>query len=533
MKTLFRTVLVILFTGHLLPLRAQVPVLNSYPSATATILLDFDGMYLSGTVWNFSGPFTCNPAGLTTGQMTEVFNRVAEDYRPFNVNITTDESRYSSAPVDMRMRVIITSSYEWYGSGAGGVAYTNSFKWGDGTPCFVFSSLFGYDVKDIAEAASHEAGHTLGLRHQSTYDGSCTKTSDYNWGQGTGEIGWAPIMGAGYYQNLTLWHNGPNSNGCTSYQSDLDIISSSYNGFGFRTDDNAGDFTGATNISFDAGNQFNISGVVEKTSDSDMFKFTVPVLGSFTLDAIPYNVGTGNSGSDLDMNIDLYDQGHTLLASYNPGNQLSSIIDTLLTAGTYYINVDGRGNIYATDYGSLGSYSLQGSLTDATLLPVRNLSLNGYAEANMHYLNWTVQTDVPVISQEIEFSYDGKNFRTLAVLPGGQNQYTYAYNDTRTVQYMLVATDENGKKTYSNIITMRPGARSKPSLSGNIINSSLVITSPSEFTYYILDNNGRMLNRGRIQKGFNQVDAGRLPSGMYLIRFVSDTIQWTEKFVKQ
>jgi hypothetical protein len=162
-------------------------------------------------MWNVTGPFTCNSSGLSDAAITEAFNRVAEDYRPFNINVTTNETKYNSAPFNKRMRVVITTSYEWYGSGAGGVAYINSFTWGDNSPCFVFSSLLGYSVKNIAEAASHEAGHTLGLRHQSAYDAACVKLSDYNWGQGTGEIGWAPIMGAGYNQNMTLWNSGPNS----------------------------------------------------------------------------------------------------------------------------------------------------------------------------------------------------------------------------------------------------------------------------------------------------------------------------------
>jgi hypothetical protein len=175
-------------------------------------------------MWNVSGAFTCNPAGLSNAGITEVFNRVAEDYRPFNINVTTDETKYNSAPANKRIRVVITTSNEWYGSGAGGVAYMNSFTWGDNTPCFVFSALLNYNIKNIAEAASHEAGHTLGLRHQSTYNASCVKTSDYNWGTGSGEIGWAPIMGAGYGQNMTLWNSGPNSLGCNTIQSDLTMM---------------------------------------------------------------------------------------------------------------------------------------------------------------------------------------------------------------------------------------------------------------------------------------------------------------------
>ena len=86
------------------------------------------------------------------------------------------------------MRVILTVTHEWYGS-AGGVAFVGSYSWGDDTPCFVFSGLLGYNVKNISEATAHEAGHTLGLYHQASYDANCVKTSDYHYGQGAGEIG--------------------------------------------------------------------------------------------------------------------------------------------------------------------------------------------------------------------------------------------------------------------------------------------------------------------------------------------------------
>src|SRR4051812_11548701 len=147
-----------------------VPLANaqesSFPSAEATIYLDFDGQYITGTGWNWTGPVDAQPASISQGAITEIFNRVAEDYRPFNINITTDSTVYNAAPRYKRMRVVVTSSSSWYGV-AGGVAYVNSFTWGDDTPCWVFSSLLSNNTKCIAEACSHEAGHTLGLQHQS------------------------------------------------------------------------------------------------------------------------------------------------------------------------------------------------------------------------------------------------------------------------------------------------------------------------------------------------------------------------------
>ncbi|MDP9230541.1 MAG: hypothetical protein M3O67_07705, partial [Bacteroidota bacterium] len=157
----------------------------------SVILLDFDGYVVKNTSWNYNGDINCAPANLTVAQIEEIFKRVSNDYSPFNITITTDEAVYTAANIYKRMRVVLTESWEWYGQ-AGGVAYTNSFTWGDNTPCFIFSSLLNYNTKFISEAASHEAGHTLGLRHQASYDASGVKLSDYNYGQGSGEMGWAP-----------------------------------------------------------------------------------------------------------------------------------------------------------------------------------------------------------------------------------------------------------------------------------------------------------------------------------------------------
>src|SRR5690349_17883347 len=213
MKNLIRSGLMGLLLASTFIAKAQYPVLSSYPSASAVIFLDFDGQTVANTSWNYNGPIYCGASGFNSSQMTEIFNRVAEDYRPFNVNVTTDSTKYFAAPTNKRMRVILTITSDWYGS-AGGVSFIGSFTWGDNTPCFVFTALLNYNTKYIAEAAAHEAGHTLGLRHQSTYDVNCVKTSEYNYGTGSGEIAWAPIMGCGYYKNLSQWYNGQSSLGC-------------------------------------------------------------------------------------------------------------------------------------------------------------------------------------------------------------------------------------------------------------------------------------------------------------------------------
>ena len=77
------------------------------------------------------------------------------------------------------------------------------------------------------------------------------------------------------------------------------------------------------------------------------------------------------------MQVTLYNTSQALLNVFNPGTLLSSVIDTTLGAGVYYIKVEGKGNQYAPNYASLGSYSLLGRATPGSPLAVRKLELRG------------------------------------------------------------------------------------------------------------------------------------------------------------
>jgi hypothetical protein len=532
MKNLLRTVIPALLCLSVANAKAQVPVLNSYPSASATIFLDFDGHTIANTSWNWNGPFSVGGAGLNSTQITEVFNRVAEDYRPFNINITTDSTKFLAAPLGKRMRVVLTVDYQWYGT-SGGVAFVESFTWTDNSPCFVFTSLHNYNVKNISEASSHEAGHTLGLYHQSLYDASCVKLAEYHAGVGSGEIGWAPIMGNGYYRNMTLWNNGQNSEGCSVYQNDLQIITT-INGFSYRNDDHNSAFNQSTNVNF-SNNQFNVSGVVERNTDQDLFRFTQPAYGRFQLNAIPYNVGTGNSGSDLDLQVTLFSGSQTQLGVFNPGTLLNSIIDTVMGAGNYYLRIEGKGNIYAPNYASLGSYSLQGTFTAGNPLPLRRLELTGQLLGEQHKLSWLIDADEQVVEQVLEISTDGTLFTSLSNPANEARLFTYRPYVSGSAQYRVKVTFDNGRTHYSNVVTLRQtGAMPKPRLVSNLVSQNQVqVTSPGNYEYFIYDLHGKAVAKGSLVQGANQIQLPALTGGMYMIRYVSGHELWMEKFIRQ
>jgi hypothetical protein len=162
------------------------------------IFYDFDGGYVNGTSWNVTGPITLAPSGMTSTEITTAMNLMIRDYAEYNILITADSAEYFKRPKGKRMRIYVTTSWEWYGR-AGGVAYVNSMFWTNDTPAFVFSSQLGYSGKYIVESGSHEGGHTLGLRHQCDWkDG--VKQNEYSQGITPDK---APTMGVGYYDNDT------------------------------------------------------------------------------------------------------------------------------------------------------------------------------------------------------------------------------------------------------------------------------------------------------------------------------------------
>ena len=510
--------------------KAQVPVLNSYPGVPATIFLDFDGHYVSGTSWNWSGPINAQPAALNAGQITEIFNRVSEDYAIFNINITTDSTVYLAAPANRRIRMLITPTSSWYGS-AGGVSFVNSFTWGNNTPAWIFSELLSNNVKNIAEATSHEAGHALGLQHQSTFDASCTKTAEYYAGQGSGEIGWAPIMGVGYSRNLTTWHNGTSAVGCAYYQNDISVIAGVTNGFGLKTDDHLDTPASATPI--DINFSSSASGIINNATDRDVFTFNLPSTNNFRLSAIPQNVGAGNEGANVDIKVALLDQNSDTIGKYNPADLLNVGVDTNLNSGTYYLVVDGVANANLSEYGSVGFYTLSASILHA--LPVHRLALTARMENDNHDLHWNYFADEAVKEIHIESSKDGIHFGFLAKLPADVQSFTWKPLTNERIHYrvkVVIAADE--RAYYSNIVDLRKMPTGKSiDLANTVITDHIRISVDKSFSYQLFDETGRLLQRGVLQTGYNHVPVNSSKKGIFFIRLQHNGETYTEKLMKR
>jgi len=369
----------------------QTFLLHSVPGASKVIYLDFDGHTTSGTQWNSSyagGGDIVTPAYSFQGdssftdvekeRIQKIWERAAEDYIPFNVDVTTEDPgsaalmRAGAGDLEWGVRVVIGGdSSDWFADGAGGVAYIGSFDWNSDTPAFVFSENLFNNEKYVAEAISHEAGHTVGLYHDGT---NAPDAVEYYQGHGSGATGWAPIMGAGYYEELVQWSKGeyPQANNA---EDDLAIIVSG-NGFGYRTDDHGDTQAAATALAVGGNNDVSGEGIIERNTDLDFFSFTTTA-GTITLDIDPFY-----NSPNLDILASLYDSDGGLVATNNPATVLDAGFYLALPAGTYYLSVEGAGksplDTGYSDYGSLGYYSISGALggPDVTDLGVANSDIS-------------------------------------------------------------------------------------------------------------------------------------------------------------
>ncbi|MHA4842940.1 GLEYA domain-containing protein [Flavitalea antarctica] len=332
---------------------AAPPGLQSLPGATAVLYLDFDGQTVENTVWNRwynnGNPIVAAHAVLSETEMIEVWKLMSEDFRPFNLNVTTDEGVFNNAPVNLRQRIIFTPT-NYFLPGWGGYAYIGSFRSGgspDGeTPCWVWNP----SVKGAGEAGSHEAGHTLGLGH----DGRTTPPETYFAGQNN----WGPIMGTTYTVMQAQWSKGeyPFAN---NQEDDLNIMTGY--GFGFRNDDHGNDPATATPLVIDAaGNASSTDnrGVITTRGDVDVFSYVSPG-GN-----VEFRIDPEINYANLDVFLSVRNSAGATIATIDQATVF--IAQTLnLPAGTYYLSVDGTmGELGAnSDYGSLGAYYISATAT--------------------------------------------------------------------------------------------------------------------------------------------------------------------------
>lgn len=368
-------------------------VFHSKPGAASVIYLNFSGESVSNTVWNTSLnrtviralPFSTDSdySSFSDSEQTaiqRVWLRVAEDYSPFDVDVTTERpSLFDSKTAE----ALITRSTDADGganpsSSAGGVAYVSVFgsaSYYRYRPAWIYHNNLGNNESYVAEATSHELGHNLGLSHDGLTDGT-----EYYGGHGSGDTSWGPIMGTGYGRNVSEWSKGEYYL-ANNTQDDLATIAAR---IPYRSDDHGNTPATATPLVISAGTNivstrpdtdpWNLNpankGILERNTDVDVFSFSTGT-GAVLLNVNPWTMPSGTRGGNLDVLLELRNASGALVLTNNPATQTLAQIQTTLSAGKYYLYVrnTGAGDPMSstptgyTVYGSIGQYFISGYIS--------------------------------------------------------------------------------------------------------------------------------------------------------------------------
>lgn len=346
---------------------SSLPLLESNAGAAVSLYLDFNGHFEpryaqyqghqrpDGTFEGIQSPvfdMDFDPTTFSTAELAmirEIWARVAEDFAPFNINVTTDFSKFTPGAGNGLRVAIGGSNQDWVDNAAWWGVTLNSPFTNASMPQVVYA--FSGDIVEsaywqgkahligrwIADTASHEAGHGFGLGHQSSFNAGGNLVDEYSTNNHSSLK--APIMGNSMDAERSTWWKGPTKDGGpASVQEDMAVIGAT---LGFRTDDHP------DMIPTSIGNGI-VGGIIEHKTDLDVFQFTLNYGGWVNIE-----VDVASIGANLDARFWLVDSAHQLLAVVDPGDSLGGSLFVDLAAGTYFVTVSSQG---AT--GDVGQYSL-------------------------------------------------------------------------------------------------------------------------------------------------------------------------------
>jgi PKD repeat protein len=469
---------------------ANTFLLHSRPGAAKVIFLDFNGHTTTGTSWNNAyaagAPIVTpafdtdgNPAAFSDAERTviqDVWRRVAEDYAAWDVDVTTEDPgveklrRTASSDAAFGVRCVIGgSSTQWLGAGAGGVAYVGTFggvvvvtNTTNDVPAFVFPTQLGNNGRYIAEAASHEVGHTLGLYHS----GQTTGVEYYG-----GHADWAPIMGVSYYKTVTQWTRGDYALS-NNTQDQVALISNRIP----RMADDHGSSLATASVVTDA--NLTAGGVISDRNDQDWFKITAGQ-GIVTINGL-----VAQPSANLNLSLSIVDANGLVLAQ-GAAAGLGANLSVPVTGGTYYIVVDGKGSANDpatgyTDYGSLGRFSLTGSWPAAVVVnqpPVAstagtspalsaNGTISGTAPFTVNLVGLNSRDPDGIVASYLWDFGDG----TSSILANNAKTYQVAGNYT----VKLTVTDNSGATAIATLLVV-VGATPPPTTTKSVNVSAIAM----------------------------------------------------------
>lgn len=398
------------------PATGSIFTLHSRPGAPRVLYIDFDGETVSGTAWN-STPgnavrtvpgydLDANPGTFNATEQQNIRNlwqEVAEDYAPFNIDVTTERPASNNAfisnfPGDPNIgSIAVITPDRWLCSTCGGIAYVDVF--GMTSMFFQYAWIFPSTTSSLVgwgAVVSHEVGHNLGLSHDGLGVRDNPGYSEYYAGTGT----WGPLMGnPGSPTAYTQWSRGEYPN-ASNTEDDVAKIA-------FWTGS-------APDVSSSAANAPVLNAAVGVTtadeaisSSSDVDVYGVDVTGGRLQVSISQSFRT-----NLAPRVTVTSPGGATLADVIPFSTVPTaagwtsqiLAPTDVSAGRYLITVRSAAaptGVFSS-YGSLGFYNL--TVVDQLVTPVVGLTATGDRALTA---SWSAVAGAGTVSYDVSLCVEG------------------------------------------------------------------------------------------------------------------------------
>jgi len=250
-------------------------------------------------------------------------------------------------------------------------------------------------------------------------------------------------------------------------------------------------------------------------------------------------IGNTNTGTP---NIDLYN--NTVDSIYAQNNYWGTVDPAIAETHIYHY----------TDAPSLGFVTYL-PLYDSSVVPVKLTGFTATLQKNDVLLKWQTATEINSDYFAIEKSKDGLDFYQVGKVTATGNSsgnIAYSFTDVQALTsgiayYRLKLVDKDGKSAYSPIVLVKLSKNFQLDItkvyptrfSGNeTINAEILSGKIQTVTIQFVDATGKVLaqvNKG-LTEGSNKINfeaAGKLPSGVLYLRFITDDAQQVIPVIKQ
>lgn len=231
---------------------------------------------------------------------------------------------------------------------------------------------------------------------------------------------------------------------------------------------------------------------------------------------------------------------------------LANIVVGHYTGGSW-TDAGGSASGNVTTTGSITSNSIS-SFSPFTLgyksfpVPLKLLSFTAERRSGTSYLKWTTENEENVSHFDVQRSYDGALYSTIANVTAHNTSgiQHYSLNDNSPLRgiayYRIRSVDMDGKFSYSKIaVVSEYDLRSSGFVVLNPVHAAITILNKTgiegSYNYQVFNAGGQLICRGNVIMGINGGALLPLPAsvaaGQYILELSSGTYRFSQKILVQ